>query len=121
LRQEALLIDLARHLSDAGYQILVKDHPLQFGFRQTALLEALKAIPNVVMVPYEVSGNAMLALCGVSVTATGTLGLQAALLGNISIACQAYYVVDDDFLVIREWGDIVDVPEQLAQRGSPDS
>lgn len=120
LQQESLLIELARHLSDSGYQILVKDHPLQFGFRQTALLETLKAIPNVVIVPYEVSGNAMLALCGVSVTATGTLGLQAALLGNVSIACQAYYVVDDDFLVIREWGDIVGVSEQLAQREPPE-
>ncbi|HWW11775.1 MAG TPA: hypothetical protein VN018_04600 [Brevundimonas sp.] len=120
LQQETLLVELAQKLSDAGYQILVKDHPLQFGFRQTALLETLRAIPNVVLVPYEVSGNAMLALCGVGVTATGTLGLQAALLGNVSIACQAYYVVDDDFLVIREWSDIARIPEQLAHRQPPE-
>lgn len=113
IRQEDMLLELARGLSAAGFQVVVKDHPLQFGFRQTALLEALRAIPNVVIVPYEISGNAMMAQCGVSVTASGTLGLQAALLGNVSVAGQAYYVVDEDFVVIRTWEDLAAVPGRL--------
>ncbi|WP_291832331.1 hypothetical protein [Brevundimonas sp.] len=121
IRQEDMLLELARRLSDAGFQIVVKDHPLQFGFRQTALLEALQAIPNVVLVPYEVTGNAMLAQCGVSVTATGTLGLQAALLGNTSIAGQAYYVVEDDFVVLRTWEDLATVPDRLLNDAPMDS
>lgn len=113
IRQEDLLLELAKRLSAAGFQIVVKDHPLQFGFRQTGFLKALQAIPNVVLVPYEVTGNAMLAKCGVSVTATGTLGLQAALLGNASVAGQAYYVVDEDFVVLRSPEDLETVPERL--------
>lgn len=119
IKQEDMLIDLADRLSKAGFQIVVKDHPLQFGFRQTAFLRALQAIPNVVLVPYEVSGNAMLAECGVSVTATGTLGLQAALLGNASVTGKAYYVVDQDFLVLRNWQDLASVADWLLETAQP--
>jgi hypothetical protein len=119
IRQEEMLIDLAGRLSAAGFQIVVKDHPLQFGFRQTAFLESLRALPNVVMVPYEVSGNAMLDLCGVSVTATGTLGLQAALLGNDSVAAPAYYVVEDDFITIRTRDDVAGVAARLLEERPP--
>lgn len=121
IQQEDVLIDLARRLSQSGFQIVVKDHPLQFGFRQTAFLEALKTIPNVVLVPYEVSGNAMLAQCGISVTATGTLGLQAALLGNSSVTGQAYYVVEEDFMVLKEWDDLADIPDRLLNAVPPAS
>jgi hypothetical protein len=121
IRQEEVLLRLARSLSDAGYQIVVKDHPLQFGFRQVEWLEALKAIPNVVLVPYEVSGNAMLAQCGASVTATGTLGLQAALLGNASVVGSAYYVTEEDFLIVRESADLDGLPERLARAQPPAS
>ncbi|MDY6923983.1 MAG: hypothetical protein SWI22_08505 [Pseudomonadota bacterium] len=120
IRQEDMLLELARSLSAAGFAIAVKDHPLQFGFRQTALLEALRALPNVVIVPYEVSGNAMLALCGASVTATGTLGLQAALLGNASVAGRAYYVVDEDFITLRTWDDLADVSDRLLRAEPPE-
>lgn len=106
VRHEDMLIEIARQLTEAGYQIVVKDHPLQFGFRQTELLDRLKAFPNVVIVPYEVSGNALLARCGLSVTATGTLGLQAGLLGNTSICGEAYYVTEGDFVVLRDRADL---------------
>ena len=106
VRHEDMLVEIARQLTGVGYQIVVKDHPLQFGFRQTELLDRLKAFPNVVIVPYEVSGNALLARCGVSVTATGTLGLQAGLLGNVSICGEAYYVTDGDFVVLRDRADL---------------
>lgn len=119
VEHETMLIEVARLLTGAGFQIVVKDHPLQFGFRQTHLLDALRALPNVVVVPYEVSGNAMLSRCGVSVTATGTLGLQAALLGNISVVGEAYYVTADDFVVTRTWGDLADLPRTLVERSPP--
>lgn len=119
--QEHVLIDLAQRLSEAGFLIVVKDHPLQFGFRQAAFLERLQTIPNVVLVPYEVTGNAMLAQCGASVTATGTLGLQASLLGNASVTGQAYYVVDEDFLVLRTIEDLAEVPDRLVNAFAPPS
>lgn len=121
VRHEDMLVEIARQMTAAGYQIVVKDHPLQFGFRQTRLLDRLKAFPNVVIVPYEVSGNALLARCGVNVTATGTLGLQAGLLGNISITGEAYYVTTDDFLVLREARDLEALPGKVAGRMPPAS
>lgn len=121
VRHEDMLVEIARQMTAAGYQIIVKDHPLQFGFRQTQLLDRLKAFPNVVIVPYEVSGNALLARCGVNVTATGTLGLQAGLLGNVSITGEAYYVTGDDFVVLHEWRDLEGLAEALAGRAPPAS
>lgn len=121
LRHEDMLVSIARDLTAAGYQVVVKDHPLQFGFRQTELLDRLKAFENVVIVPYEVSGNALLARCGVNVTATGTLGLQAALLGNISVCCDAYYVTEGDFVVLQDWADLASLTAALAERGPPAS
>ncbi|RYG19524.1 MAG: hypothetical protein EON96_02780 [Caulobacteraceae bacterium] len=114
-----MLVEIARRMTAAGYQIIVKDHPLQFGFRQTGLLERLKAFPNVVIVPYEVSGNALLARCGVNVTATGTLGLQAGLLGNVSITGEAYYVTADDFVVLRDPSDLETLAETVSGRTPP--
>ncbi|MFC7378168.1 hypothetical protein [Brevundimonas sp. GCM10030266] len=120
VRHEDMLVEAAGHLSAAGYLVVVKDHPLQFGFRQTALLERLKAIPNVVIVPYEVSGNQMLALCGASLTATGTLGLQAGLLGLQSVTAEAYYVPrEDDFIILRHWSELPGLPERLRDTAAP--
>ncbi|WP_420479198.1 hypothetical protein [Brevundimonas sp. FT23028] len=120
VRHEDRLVEAATHLTAAGYLVVVKDHPLQFGFRQTELLERLKALENVVIVPYEVSGNQMLALCGVSLTATGTLGLQAGLLGLRSITADAYYVPrEDDFIVVRRREELAALPDRLAHTPEP--
>lgn len=122
IRHEDFLVEAARRFTAAGFQIVVKDHPLQFGFRHTDLLDRLKALPNVVIVPYEVSGNAVLALCGVNLTATGTLGLQAALMGETAVTGEAYYVTDDDdFTVLRGWSDLDGLPERVASRAAPAS
>lgn len=119
LRHEDLLIEIARHLSSAGFVIVVKDHPLQFGFRRTEFIERLKAFSNVVFAPYEVSGNALLERCGVSVTATGTLGLQAALLGNVSVTTGAYYVTPGDFVVLDELRSIETLSPSILAHGKP--
>jgi hypothetical protein len=121
IRHEDMLVGIARRMTEAGYQIVVKDHPLQFGFRQTELLERLKAFPNVVVVPYDVSGNALLARCGVNVTATGTLGLQSALLGGVSVVGEAYYVTEGDFVVLRSWADLDGLVAAVEGARAPES
>lgn len=122
VRHEDMLVEIATRLTAAGYLIVVKDHPLQFGFRQTELIERLKALPNVVFVPYEVSGNALLSMCAINVTGTGTLGLQAALLGNTSVVCDAYYVASEaDFVVVKSWDDLADLPARIAKHRPPAS
>lgn len=122
IRQEDFLVEAARRFTDAGFQIVVKDHPLQFGFRHTDLLDRLKAQPNVVIVPYEVSGNALLAMCDINLTATGTLGLQSALIGGTAVTGEAYYVTDErDFIILQTWADLDGLPERVAARGAPAS
>ena len=121
VRHEDMLVEAARTLTDQGYVVVVKDHPLQFGFRQTALLERLKAFPNVVVVPYEISSNNLMALCGVSLTGTGTIGLQASLLGLKSVTADAYYVSSDqDYIVLRSWAEIAGLGQRIDDALAPD-
>ena len=110
---ENLVVDAARSFSAQGFLVLVKDHPLQFGFRQTELLERLMALPNVVLVPYDVSGNELLSQAGVSFTCTGTLGLQAALAGLKSVVTESYYAQDADFIVFRGRSEVAKLPQRV--------
>lgn len=118
---EDLLVDAASAFSAAGWLVLVKDHPSQFGFRQRELLERLLALRNVVFLPYDVSGNEVVALVGSNFTLTGTLGLQAGLLGVTSVAAKAYYVTEPDFLTFERRADITVLPERAALWTSPDA
>lgn len=108
-----LVVRAARAFSDAGFVVMVKDHPLQFGFRQTELIDRLLAIPRAVIVPYAVSGNELMALAGVNFTCTGTMGLQSALQGIYSVVAESYYSNDDDFIVFREPADVDRLPQRV--------
>ena len=110
---EDLLVEAAAAFSQAGFLILVKDHPSQFGFRQCALLDRLLALPNVILLPYEVSGNEAISLVGSNFTLTGTLGLQAALLGLTSIASPTYYTTPEDFLLFNSRAELPGLPAKL--------
>lgn len=118
---EDMLVEAARAFSSAGFQILVKDHPLQFGFRQVNLLQRLLEIPNVVVVPYQVSGNAVLNVVGTNFTCTGTLGLQAALLGLKSVATPSYYAQSEDFILFSSRAEIADLPRRVIEAPTPDA
>lgn len=115
IEHDQVLLATARAFSDAGYVIVIKDHPLQFGFRQIELIQQLRAIPNVVIVPYDISGNALLSEVGVSFTETGTLGMQAALVGMKSIAAEAYYYTPGDYIPLRTQADIPLLPQRVAE------
>jgi hypothetical protein len=114
LDYENLMVKAAKSFSDAGFLVLVKDHPSQFGFRQYELLQRLKAVPNVVFLPYEVSGNEAMNLVDTNFTLTGTLGLQSALLGRASIVAPAYYVTPGDFVLFGDPSAIADLPHRAA-------
>lgn len=112
IEHEDLVVDAAKVFSEAGFLVLVKDHPLQFGFRQTELIDRLLAFPNVVLVPYDVGGNQLLELVDINFTCTGTLGLQAALAGKTSIVTDSYYTNQDDFIIFRKREEIKALPER---------
>ena len=118
---ENMLVDVVAAFTAAGFAVLVKDHPLQFGFRQIALLERLKAFATVIIVPYEVSGNEALDQCGVNFTCTGTLGMQAALTGKISVVTPSYYSNDEDFITFTSRADVAGLPARVIAAKPPAS
>jgi hypothetical protein len=107
---ENLLVRAAQVFTAQGYLVLIKDHPSQFGFRQHELIDRLKAIGNVVFLPYEVSGNEAISLVDVNFTFTGTLGLQSGLLGLKSVCSPTYYVTEGDFICFSEPSEIESLP-----------
>ena len=110
---ENMLVQAAQAFSRAGHLVLVKDHPLQFGFRHTDVLDRLLALENVVLVPYEVPGTELLQLVDANFTCTGTLGMQAALLGKKSVATTSYYTNETDFILYGSTGDISQLPQRV--------
>ena len=112
---EDIVAEAAEAFSTAGFLVLIKDHPLQFGFRQTGFIDRLLRIRNVVLVPYEVSGNELLDNCGANFALTGTLGLQAALRGMASVTTQTYYTSPEDFILLGRRSEIPGLPEKVAK------
>ena len=113
VQYEDSLVEAAKHFSNAGFQVLVKDHPLQFGFRQVGFLEQLLAIPNVILLPYEVSGTEVLNKVGTNFTFTGTLGLQAALQGITSVVVKNYFSTKTEFIEFNTREDLKDLPARV--------
>jgi hypothetical protein len=110
---EDMLIEAMSHFARAGFAIAIKDHPLQFGFRQRGLIDRLLGLTGAVLVPYAVSGNAVMELCGANFTCTGTLGLQAALMGKVSVAVPNYYTLANDFTLFDGRCDLGHLPGRV--------
>ncbi|MEH2625606.1 hypothetical protein V1292_003661 [Bradyrhizobium sp. AZCC 1719] len=120
LAHDDVLVRYCEVLGRAGYRIFVKDHPLQFGFRQRELFGRLSKLPFVTLVPYDVPANLLIGKCAVSVTFTGTIGLQAALAGLCSVATEPYYATEQHFVHIRDVDEIDVLAERLARWRRPD-
>jgi hypothetical protein len=115
LAHDKVVLRYCEVLGEAGYRIFVKDHPLQFGFRQRELLERLSKQSFVTLVPYEVPANLLIRECAISVTFTGTIGFQAALCGLCSVVTEPYYATERHFLHIRNFEEIGGLVERLRQ------
>jgi hypothetical protein len=113
LAHDDVLVRYCEVLGAAGYRIFVKDHPLQFGFRQRELFVRLSKLPYVTLVPYDVPANLLIEKCAVSITFTGTIGFQAALAGLCSVATDPYYATEKHFLHVRNVDEIDGLAEKL--------
>jgi len=125
LAHDDVLVRYCEVLDAAGYRIFVKDHPLQFGFRQRELFERLSKLPSVTLVPYDVPANLMIEKCGISLTFTGTIGFQAALAGLCSITTDPYYAAENDgtesyFIHVRDVDEIGGLVDRLKRWRPPD-
>ena len=124
IEYEDLMVNIATELSVSGFSVFIKDHPLQFGFRKANLLDRLLAIPNTVLVPYEVDGKQLISDTAVTVTVTGTIGLEAAMIGKKAIIVENYYSTPEDFIMVDSYDvkglgqRVIDFPppENLQQR-----
>lgn len=115
LPHDDVIVRYCEVLGEAGYHTFVKDHPLQFGFRQRELFEKLSKLPFVTLVPYDVPANLLIRQCTISVTFTGTIGFQAALAGLCSVVSEPYYATEQHYLHVRTFGEIRDLVERLAR------
>lgn len=120
LAHDEVVVRYCEVLGEAGYHTFVKDHPLQFGFRQRELFERLSKLPLVTLVPYEVPANLLIRQCAISVTFTGTIGFQAALSGLCSVVTEPYYAAERHFLHIRSFEEIGSLVGRLKQWRPPD-
>ncbi|KJC36623.1 hypothetical protein UP09_28660 [Bradyrhizobium sp. LTSP885] len=120
LAHDDVVVRYCEVFGGAGYRVFVKDHPLQFGFRQRELFERLSKLPGVTLVPYDVPANLLIGKCAVSVTLTGTIGFQAALAGLCSVATDPYYATEQNFLHVRDVDEIEGLPEKLARWRVPE-
>jgi hypothetical protein len=120
LAHDDVIVRYCEVLGEAGYRIFVKDHPLQFGFRQRELLQRLSKLPYVTLVPYQVPANLLIRECAISITLTGTIGFQAALSGLCSVVTEPYYATERHFLHVHSAEEIDGLVERLKQWRPPD-
>jgi hypothetical protein len=120
LPHDAVVLRYCEVLGAAGYHIIIKDHPLQFGFRQRELLERLSKMPSVTCVPYDVPATYLIDKCDISVTFTGTIGFQAALAGLCSVVTEAYYADEEHYLHVRNFGEIDGIVARIEKWRRPD-
>lgn len=120
LEHDDVMLKYCEVLGARGFHLFVKDHPLQFGFRQRELLQRLRAKPNVTLVPYEVPAQLLLAECSVSLTQTGTIGFQAALAGLCSVVSEPYYSTPDHYIHCRTAAQIEDIVDRIVDWRRPD-
>jgi hypothetical protein len=120
VRHDEAVVRYCEVFGAAGYVVMIKDHPLQFGFRQRDLIDRLAKLPFVVLIPYGVSAHLLLSQSGVSVTFTGTIGFQAALAGICSVVSEPYYAdqLDPTYVQVRQFNEIEDVVSKV-QRWQP--
>ena len=119
VQHDDAVIGYSEVLGAVGYHIFIKDHPLQFGFRQRELMQRLAKLPFVTLVPYDVPANLLIAECAVSVTFTGTIGFQAALAGICSVVTEPYYATEQHYLHVRDFSEIEGIVDRIRRWRAP--
>ena len=78
---DALLLNLP-----PGYRLVVKEHPAMYGLRPLAVYRALRWRPGLTLLHPAVDSRSLIAGAALVVTVTGTVGLEAYLMGKPTLA-----------------------------------
>lgn len=109
-------------LEAAGFHIFIKDHPNQLGYRKKELLARIIQQSNAVIIPYDVPANMIMQNCPYSITFTGTIGFQSAMMGNCSIVTNPYYsLCEERFIKFKNIKDINELPAKMKKFKFPDN
>ncbi len=93
----------------AGFQLVVKDHPIIGGHRSAAFYRAAVDLPNVVLLPAAYPTAPLIEKCSMVSTVAGTVGLQALMRGKLLLLFgHVYYDCIDG--ILRPPPDMNDLP-----------
>ncbi len=109
------MLGLGRLLSTslpAGYQLVVKDHPLIGGYRAPYFYRQLSRLPNVIILPENYSSLELIRRCDLVATVGGTIGLQALIFGKPTLLFGPIYYGQVTG-VLRPPADLNDLPDLL--------
>ena len=118
VKYEKFMLKIFKEMSSRGFNIFLKDHPLQFGFRQIKFIRESKKIKILYYLPYDSDINIMMKYCSTSLTTTGTIGLQACLNGLNSIVTNSYYSNSSDFYVYNNIDDIKNILDKIVNKSN---
>lgn len=118
-RYQETLFAILDSLERGGYRVFLKDHPNMFGRRSIEFIRAIAARPSVVLVPYDVSSNGLVAESHATFTWTGTVGLQASMAGKCPVVVDPTYLIPGAFIQIRSLADIAALPERVREFRPP--
>lgn len=113
---ELSLLRCLRELTDKGYTIFVKEHPMMYMKRPRRLYDRLQRFPSVRMVhPFELSTN-LVTKSDLVVIQTGSVGVEAIMLGTAIVRSEAvpYYCTAEQVpsLFDRDWESALVKPRQ---------
>jgi hypothetical protein len=107
------ITEIVRVLTTNGFTVFLKDHPVMFALRRKEIYESLSQFNNIVFVPYEIKAQDLIERCKTIFTWTGTIGIQAALLGRCAVVSTTYYRTEADFVTLDSWEDIATLPQRI--------
>lgn len=111
--QIKLIENIAAQLP-AGHYLYVKDHPHNLGYRNANDYLRLNAVPNIRLLPVNISGKSVIRNAKGVITITGTAGFEAMLMGKpVVLFGQTFYCQGPGVVHVRNIRELSQAIDQL--------
>lgn len=115
--QVKLIENIAAQLPP-GHLLYVKDHPHDIGYRAADDYKKLNAVPNIRLLPSNISGKQVIRDARGVITITGTAGFEAMLMGKpVVVFGKTFYSSQPGVVYLRNIRDLRKVLADLDRRG----